>query len=732
MSSDHGASMAATKLQPPALPFRLVARSRLAERLDDGMARAMPLVLASAPAGSGKSTLLASWAASRIDSVAWLQVDERDADPARFWASVVAAIARRRPTEAAGVAPIVAGSQGDDRVVVPAIVNALLDAEHLVVVLDDYHLIADPDVHRGVEHLIDRCPPSLTIVISTRVDPPFRLGRLRVRGRVCEVRATDLRFGSDEATSLLGPAGDTLAPSLIDDLCARTEGWAAGLVLAGLSLERAADPGRFVEDFRGDDQLVAGYLGDEFLASLTAEQRRRLMETSVLPRLTGSLVDAVTGADDGASWLLEIAGANQLVVRLDSTGEWFRYHHLFHDLLLLEARRTLPDRLPELQRRAAEWFEAAGDLVQAVAHHLAAGDLDAARHLMRFVGPDLLGLGQIRTLRTLLDELTADAPADSVCALLLGWCEYLGGRYDEAQRWLDVSIADAPSDFDLMRMMPLRLNVAVGRGDVSTALAAARSVVDAGDLPTRPSELANAVGVAFLWAGFEQEAREALAVALDRTVAEGRNTAHVMSLVALSILEFETGDAAAAHAMASRAVAVAESFGVAGYHGTAPAYAVLARTAADPVAARADAERGVALARRAATILGHAFTLAVCGDTLLDLGDDTGATMITEARSVLAGCPDPGVARRVLLRIEGRHRLAPEPLPRPVGLVEALTERELAVLRYLPSTLSQRDIASELFVSLNTVKTHCAAIYRKLAVADRAEAVRTARELGLL
>ena len=256
-------------------------------------------------------------------------------------------------------------------------------------------------------------------------------------------------------------------------------------------------------------------------------------------------------------------------------------------------------------------------------------------------------------------------------------------------------------------------------------------MVDAGDLPARPSELANAVGVAFLWAGFEHEAHEALAVALDRTLVEGRNTAHVMSLVALSILEFETGDAGAAHAMASRAVRVAESFGVAGYHGTAPAYAVLARTDR-PTPSRP----GRCGAGSLGAAGGHDPRPRVhprgVRRHVARSRRRTGAAMIAEARSVLAGCPDPGVARRILLRIEGRHRLVAEPLPRPVGLVEALTERELAVLRYLPSTLSQRDIASELFVSLNTVKTHCAAIYRKLAVADRAEAVRSARDRCLI
>ena len=296
-------------------------------------------MLVSAPAGSGKSTLVASWASAHGSAVAWLQLEESDADAARFWVSVVAAIGRAEPELAARLEPIVLGSMGAGQVVVPALVNELAALHHrLVVVLDDYHLIDDPAVHRGVESLIDLCPPQLTLVLVTRADPPFRLGRMRVRGRVREIRASDLRFDSDEAAALLGDAANGLGAQRLDDLCERTEGWAAGLVLAGLSLERSDDTDRFVRTFRGDDHLVAGYLTDELLAALDPDERRRMVEAAVLHRLSGPLLDSVTGSDDGAAWLDGLAARNQLVIRLDAAGEWFRYHHLFRDMLLLEAR----------------------------------------------------------------------------------------------------------------------------------------------------------------------------------------------------------------------------------------------------------------------------------------------------------------------------------------------------------------------------------------------------------
>ncbi|MEO6158289.1 MAG: LuxR C-terminal-related transcriptional regulator [Ilumatobacteraceae bacterium] len=645
----------------------------------------------------------------------------------------MAAIGRCRPEIATVVGPLVIGAQGDDRVVVPAIINAVVDvSEPLVVVIDDYHLIDSDSVHRGLERLIDLCPAQLTVVVSTRVDPPFRLGRMRVRKQLTEVRSDQLRFVIDEATALLGTAGDALSAQRLDDLCARTEGWAAGIVLAGLSLERAPDPDRFVDAFRGDDQLVVSYLSDELLDAMSAGDRQRLLQTAVLDHLTGPLIDAVTGSFDGSSWLANIANRNQLVVRLDSTGEWFRYHHLLRDLLLLEARRSIPLLLPELHGRAADWFESRGDRHEAVVHRFAAGDIAGAIALMYFVGPDLLGRGQVRKLRAFLEQAGDAATTDAACALGWGWCEYLSSQYESAQRWLDTALEVAPPTFDPLIAAPLRTNLALGSGDVASALACARLATAAGDLWQRPAELATAVGAAYTWAGMHDEAHEALTIALARCKAEQRLTAHVLTLIYFAINEVEHGDRLAAHAAAVEAVATAEAFGLASYHGVAPAFAIRGRTASNPESARTDATHAVELARRATTDLSLAYVLATCGDTLLDLGDTSGTTLVVEARERIDRCTDPGIAGRYLARVESRHHLASSP-PDPARSIRVqLTERELAVLRYLPTRLSQREISAELYVSLNTVKTHCNAIFRKLYVNDRRSAVQAARDRHLL
>ncbi|MEI8241073.1 MAG: helix-turn-helix transcriptional regulator, partial [Actinomycetota bacterium] len=321
---------------------------------------------------------------------------------------------------------------------------------------------------------------------------------------------------------------------------------------------------------------------------------------------------------------------------------------------------------------------------------------------------------------------------NTACALLWGWCDYLRGRYAEAQRWLDISLAVAPEDFDPMVATPLRINVALGRGDVALALELARTVTATGELSVRPAELATAVGAAYAWAGLAAEARDVLGLAAVRATQERRLTAHTMSLVSMAIIELEDGDVATAHGAAVTALSTAQAFGLAGYHGVAPAFAVRARTSPDPQQAHDDALHSVELARRATTDLGRAFVFTTAGATLLGLGDDSGLALITEARAIIDRCVDPGVAGSTLRRAEGKFDVVrPAMAPRP-ELVEQLTDRERSVLLLLPSQMTLREIAAELYVSLNTAKTHCSAIYRKLGVTDRKSAVQEARRVRVL
>lgn len=721
-AGDQG--LAATKTRPPLPPSSLIRRSRLFEQLS----RDVRFALVCAPAGSGKSTLLASWLADSGQPVAWLQVEQADSDPTRFWSFLIHAIGQEVPLPA-DLAAVVVSSHGHESTVVSALVNALSDLPgRLVLVVDDYHLIENDTVHRGVERLIELCPTQVQLVLATRIDPPFRLGRLRVRGQLVEVRAADLRFASDEAVGLLGASAHELDAELVDLLCDRTEGWAAGLVLAGLSLRNSTDPTGFVEAFSGDDHLVVEYLRDELLGTLDPADRLRLLETSILEQLSGPLVDAVTGSTGGAAWLRETAAANQLLIGLSRS--WFRYHHLLRDLLRFEAEESLAGRLAELNSRAAAWFEEQGDLGQAIRHRLLAGDRAAAARLLLVEGQRLLQTGQVETLRRTLDQLGDLVPTLNWCALLYGWCEYLTGHYTEADAWIDTMIRVSEPGFDTTVATSLRINVSLARGDVGPALELARHVDSSGQLPRHNCDMATATGAAYAWAGQADEARRVLRYAADRGASEGFHTAHVMALVYLAVLELTEGSPTAWQA-ADAAITAAVACGLAAYHGVGSAYAVRARTGKDPERARDDVEHAISMARRWSTDLARAFVLTACADSLLGAGHDEGPPVLAEAQALVGRCPDPGTVGSYLSRTAVRYG-ATIPPPRAAHLVEQLTERETAVLRFLPTAMSQRDIANELFVSLNTTKTHCQAIYRKLGVDNRQAAVQSARNLRLL
>ena len=734
MSGVFEVGLAATKLRPPTLPNNLVQRSRLDDVLNAGIESRARLLLVSAPAGSGKSTLLASWLAGRSESTAWLQAEEGDDDPARFWAYLTEAIGQARPSVRTAVKPVILDSSGDHDTVVSTLVTALAGlSDPLVVVIDDYHLISNDVVHHGMERLIELCPEHVTIVVSTRFDPPFRLGRLRVRSHLIEIRSDGLRFAATEAASLLESGKQALSSGDVELLSGRTEGWAAGLVLAGLSLGQSSDVAKFIQEFHGDDQLVVDYLSDEFLAGVSDEHRQLLLETSILEQLSGPLINAVSGSTSGKRWLSETAATNQLVISLDRTGEWFRYHHLFRDLLRVEASDTIRERLPDLHRRAAEWFESEGDAHRAVFHWLGSGDRSEAARIMFSYGPQLIAENQITTLRRILEDLGDVAHGDTACALLWGWCEFIGGRYAAAEEWVAVTHDVAPDGFDRTITAPLRMNIFLGRGDVNSALAIARELADPDrfeSLTTEQANVAAVTGGVLMWAGQSDDARSVLRIAVQKTEHTNNKSVHVLALIYLAIVEFDAGNSAAARAAAVTAIATADDLGIASYHRLGPAYAIRAHTASGTVAL-ADVRRAVESVRQTTGDLALAYVLTICGDVLAELGDPEGSDLLAEARRVVDRCPDPGIVARFLDRTESRHSIAAAPVAVP-AIVEQLTERETAVLRYLPTALSQREIAGELFVSANTVKTHCSAIYRKLAVSSRKAAVQAARDLRLL
>jgi LuxR family maltose regulon positive regulatory protein len=438
-----------SKLRVPATRPDLVPRPRLDDALGAGRSR---VTLVSAQAGFGKTTVLARWASTRAAAgqpVAWLSLDPGDDDPAVLWPQLVAALDRAVPGAVDGARAAL--EQGAAAVTALLHDLDLLD-DDLVVVLDDLHVLRSPEVLDGLALLVERLPPRVRLVLATRADPAVPLARLRSRGELGEVRADDLRFTGDEVTTYLAAqVGAVLDPQHVATLAERTEGWPAALQLAALSLRGRDDVAGFVADFSGNDRHVVDFLVEEVLRRQPDEVRAFLLRTSVLGRLTGPLCDAVTGGRDGAAVLERLERDNVLLVPLDDRRRWYRYHHLFADVLRARLEREHPEDVAELHRRAARWWERHDGLAEAVEHALAAGDGDLAGALVEAAVPALRAGRQEATLRRWLEALPEPAvaarPALGVAyaGMLLVHGEVAGveRRLDAAERWLDAA-ATAP------------------------------------------------------------------------------------------------------------------------------------------------------------------------------------------------------------------------------------------------------------------------------------------------
>jgi LuxR family transcriptional regulator, maltose regulon positive regulatory protein len=369
-----------TKLYPPRLRRSLVARPRLSGRLSRGAASRLTLI--SAPAGFGKTTLLAEWLADTGTdrSVAWLSLDEGDRQPASYWTYLITALQAVVPGVGASALQLLQSSQPPIETVLTTVLNelrAVPDDLHLV--LDDYHLVDGPDLQAGMTFLLEHLPPQAHLVVSTREDPALPLARLRARGELVEVRAADLRFTLDEAAAYLNDVtGLDLAASDIATLEGRTEGWIAALQLAALSMQGRDDVAGFIAGFAGDDRHIVDYLVEEVLGRQPTDVRDFLVQTSILDRLSGPLCDAVTTQHGGKAMLESLDRANLFVVPLDDSRRWYRYHHLFADVLLTHLLDEHPDRVAALHRRASQWYEQDGEPSPAIRHALAAGDVERA------------------------------------------------------------------------------------------------------------------------------------------------------------------------------------------------------------------------------------------------------------------------------------------------------------------------------------------------------------------
>ena len=477
----------ATKLHVPGSRAGLVPRPRLTEQLDEGLERG--LVLVCAPAGYGKTVLLADWARRSQYPAGWLSLDAGDNDPARFWRHTLGALDRARPGVADRMGPLLGPpAPASFEPLVSALINELAgpsDDRELLLVLDDYHMIGAQEVHASIDFLLDHRPDNLQLIVASRSDPPLALARLRARGQLAEVRAAELRFTAGEATALLRQVADVPEPALPDAaaaaLTARTEGWAAGLQLAALSLRGQEDVTGFVTAFTGSHRYVLDFLAEEVLDRQDKELRTFLLETSVLERLSGPLCDAVTGRAGSQALLDQVEREGLFLVPLDEVRGWWRYHHLFADLLRARLEQQ-PGRAEQLHGNAATWYAKHGLADDAIRHAVTAGEMTWAARLIEQHFDELFylrgeGATVQRWLSGLPDDLVRSRPrlllAQAQLAATSGRVEATEPLLDAAER-ASASAVDEPFEPTADRAGSLLANIAAGIALQRSYLAALR------------------------------------------------------------------------------------------------------------------------------------------------------------------------------------------------------------------------------------------------------------------
>ena len=740
------APIVATKLHVPEPSAGRVSRASLVAELREGSGAR--LILVSAPAGAGKTTVLASWRADPAEQrpFAWLSLDDRDNDPVRFWSYVLAALRTVAPEVGAGVDGALRSAGGDlTELALPLLVNALTSLpEPIVLVLDDYHAISNADVHRSMEFLIDHLPRMVQVAVAGRSDPPLGLARLRACAELMEVRIADLRLSTEEATALLnGSLRLGLAPEQVRILRERTEGWAAGLQLIGLSLRGREDRERYIASFAGDDRQIVDYLMAEVLERQSPEVREFLLRTSIVQRLTGPLCDVLMDRSDSARRLVELERANLFLVPLDGRRRWYRYHHLFGELLAHELALAQPGDVAALHRRAYEWHLREGLVAEAIAHATAAGDHTKAAELIAANWLVFVNRGELMTVeawtRTLPPEV---AGSDPRLCLARAWILLVLGRPGEVEaevraaerRTLPGPLADGSSSVESSAAI-VRTSARILLGDVG---AAAQSAAIAAELEPDTSarwrpHVTNALGMTAFWSGAAQDAEDAFTETVSAGESAGYYAAQIYALGYLAVMSAERAETAEADRWVAMGRMLAERHSLGEHWVTAMVYYAagkLARARGELQLARAELEHGLNIARRGGLRLDTVYGLLTLARIAVEAGAAAEARELrARAQRQLAACPDPGFLRSWAKTEDAADTGS---VPAAAASADELSERELVVLRLLSSRLSLREIGNELYVSLNTIKTHTRNIYAKLRVGSREQAVARARELGLL
>jgi LuxR family maltose regulon positive regulatory protein len=723
-----------TKLYPPAARTQTIVRERLLERLrpEPGVR----LILVAAPAGSGKTTLLGAWREAEAERrmVAWVSLDEGDNDPVVLWSHVLESLRRACPTLEIRRGPELVGAARIADTVLPDLVNGLTEQGETALVLDDFHRLSGGPSRESVAWLIEHAPPSFQVVISTRSEPALPLTALRAYGAVLEVRAKELGFTAEEADLLLNDRLQLeLAHGDLDQLVARTEGWPAGLYLAALSLQSADDRHGLVSTFGATSRHVFDFLVDEVLEAQDPALQALMVRCSVLERLCGPLCDWLLEAEGSEEQLRELARTNLFLLPLDDHGQWYRFHHLFGQLLRVELEHRDPELVTTLHARASAWHRSHGSVEDAIGHALDAGSFAEAGDLIAARWVDYVNVCRHATVLSWLERIPSGVLDSSAVLLAVkAWVLSMSAMREEA-----VETMAAAERLEGLDQGPLP----DGATSVAASIATLRATIPFGDVGAgfanaiRATELEQpespfwpvvcwARGMGHFYRGEPAEAEPWFAEAARAGPAAGMWIISGAALAYQSLIAGERGDLEQQRRFAEEATQLARERGIEEIDGEVPlALGASFAACGKPEDARPLFEQSVAVLRGFGQPIDLAYALIRQAQTLRALGDPDAAVAIAEARATVDSCPDPGILEEWLSALETT------PGPRSG---QKLTRSELVVLRALTGPLSERDIARELYLSHNTVHSHARSIYRKLGVSSRAEATRRARGLGLI
>ncbi len=726
------------KLHPPPTREHWVERTRLLDRLDH--ATHQPVTLVAAPAGYGKTTLVSQWLARGSGpSAAWISLDAGDNDPARLWTHVAAALQRAGCDLAADAAASMPSNSGELVTgVLPTMINALAAMpEDLIILFDDFHVLHEPACRDDVEFLVENLPPQAHLMIITRADPGLRLGRLRASGRLAELRAADLSFDADEASTLLAAEKVNLSDDAAAVLMTRTEGWPAGLYLATLSLAGLADPDEFVHRFSGSNRFIVDYLIEEVLSRHTADVRDFVLTMSILDRFCAPLCDFIAEITDSASMLRDLERTNLFLVPLDDEPHWFRFHHLFAEIARGELEVAHPNRLHALHARAAEWFRDHGHIDEAIEHSFAAGRISDAVLLMQTNWVTYVNAGRTETVLGWLEALEgnpfATDPATHVMAAwLAAWC----GDESALVEHLNILVESQndgplPDGSHSVESSIAMIRGLVGHeGPIEMSEGARRAVELETDGRSPYHAIAHlALGHSAYVAGDLDLAKSVLATSSHSEAAPP--IISVISLSVESLVESERGRPRTSRELAELATETVDAYGLRAMPQASMAFTALgqAQAAAGKITdAMSTLEQGLALRLRSPVLgpWGPIHHLLVTARVAISDGQLTMAQeLVADATDRMSRYRDGmGPMRARLAAVQDVIDLHGA----PGRSVEPLTDRELEVLRLLGGSLNLREMADGLCLSLNTIKTHTRAIYRKLDVHSRIAAVRIARE----